>query len=139
MNKKIKKGKMDHGTMLPILLGVTISIISMLVGICVCAILIQNEIVPESMRVYCTIATLYISTIAGVIALRKGRAERMLRYSLILGMFYLVVLLMMTALFFEGRYENVITTSIIVFSGCVIPVLLGNNGGKNSKLRRRKI
>ena len=138
MGKGIK-GIGVQGTMACTLaVGVTVSMGVMLVGAAICATLISQEMITVGCEGYSAIAILVLSAICGAVAAIEKRSEKRLYTSLYVGMIYILALMSMTALIFDGQYERVGVTAIAILSGCVLAVILCEKRNKTPKLQRGK-
>lgn len=118
--------------------GAAVSLVTMLIGVAICASMILAGTVSEASAGYCAIGILLLSAVAGAAAAIGKREEKRLYLCLAAGAIYLLVLLSMTAAFFDGQYQGVAVTAVVIFGGSVLAVLLPKNRGIGAKSRRSK-
>ena len=114
--------------------GLTTMTVS-LISISIFAILISSEWIREDSTGFCALAVLLLSSISGAAAIRIRKMEIQPQINLIVGAIYLIVLFVITIIFFEQEFQGIIVTSIVVFSGCLLPAMLS----KRKKNRRKRI
>ncbi len=113
-------------------LGVT------LLGAMLFAGLISKEVLSESSMGFCAMAVILLAAAAGT-AVSVGRIKRQRAMVCALtGGIYYVVLLAITALFFEGQYAGMGETALLVLAGCGVILLLGLREKKSRPARKRK-
>ena len=106
--------------------GVGVSMLLTLLGAVVTAWLINGETVSETAVGYGAMLTLILASVAGSwIAVALVKRQR-IAVSLVTGAVYLLLLIGTTAFFFGGQYQGILPTALIVASGCVASVLVGN-------------
>ncbi len=119
--------------------GTAVSTAVMLTGAAICAALISSETIGAEYMGHCAMGILLLSAFAGAaVAAGKGTPKR-LYMTLLTGAAYMALLFAVTALFFDGMYQGVGVTALIVVCGCILPVLLGQNRGKRTKVPKSKI
>ena len=119
--------------------GAAVCIGITLIGAGICAALISSEAISAGSDGYCALGILLVAVIAGA-AIGAGKAKgKRLYVCLLVGVIYLLLLFAMTALFFDGQYEGVGVTALVVFSGTLAAAFLRLNGGKRSNLRKSRI
>ena len=119
------------------------AIVSMIVTVLICALgawLIESEIMPQQQIGYCSIAALLLSAILGGMT-AAGRVKRKnLMVSLMNGGIYYGLLVALTILFFDGKFQGMGVTLIVVMIGSLAASLLANRKPKQRKnLQRKKI
>ena len=95
--------------------------------------LIEMETVSQKNAGFFVIVILLASSITGALqAFRKIKARRMM-VCLISGLVYFCVLLSMTALLFEGQYQGVGVTGLVILCGSCCAGLMGLHEKKHSR------
>lgn len=118
--------------------GAVVSMIVMLIGISVCASLISAETISAGSADYCVIGILLLSALAGAATAIGKRGQKRLYMGLAVGAVYLLVLLALTALFFDGQYQGVLVTAIAILGGATLAALLPGKQEMKGKSRRSK-
>lgn len=119
------------------IVGAVISMVVTLALTAVGATLVVSEVVAVTRVKYYVILVLLASAMIGTAASAK-KSDRKLYIGLIAGVLYFLLLLSVTAVFFEGQYHGIGVSVITVISGCVAAVLLGFREGKRVNKRRRR-
>jgi len=135
-NKYVVKG--SNSVLGQLLIGAGVCILMTLITVAVGAMLASKEMLAEKDMGYIAMAILLCSSIAGAKAGTLKRKEKVAYISLMIGMIYALVLLSVTALFFEGQFHAVSVSVIVILSGCILSVLFGGKRGKGIKTRRSK-
>ena len=107
---------------------ITAMFITMLLA-AVTAVLIAGEKIGEDKALFGSAASLLLGAAFGGICAANVAGERKMIVCLIHGAAYYVTLLCMTAMFFEGRYENIWITGLLIL-GASVSGLLGMRGRK---------
>lgn len=134
---KIIQGTSSMGGKLA--LGAVVSMVVTFIGAAICAAMVSSEMISEGSMGYCAMVILFLSAVAGAVAATMKVQEKRLYISIITGLVYTLILLAITALFFDGQYQGIGVTLIVVLSGCILVVLLDQSRGKGVKSRRSKI
>lgn len=121
------------GMGLAISLGVTIATAG------VVAFLIAGEKISENAAGYGAAVALLLGAVLGALAAAWRCGERRMVMCLISGGVYFLSLLCCTALFFDGMYQGVGTTALMVFGGSIAAGLMGMKGKRNPKLKKLRI
>lgn len=120
-------------------IGALVSVLVTLFLSSVAAFLIGAEKIPVSVMDYSVMVIIFASAVTGS-TVGTGKASRKRLYiSLLIAASYLVLLLSVTAAFFEGQYHGVGVTALVIGSGSIIAVLIGKNGGNKPQKRRSKM
>ena len=126
------------GVMVGILIGVLVSIGVTLISASILAWFIATEKMSENMISYGAMVVLLLSALLGSgVAIARIRRLRV-QVCLITGGIYYLVLLAMTALFFEGQYQGMGLTAILVLVGSGLVALLGIRDKKSRKNKIKK-
>ena len=118
MYKKRSMKKPDAGIAKGIGISLIVSIIVTILGTFLTAHLIHKEIISESSVTTIAVIVLSLSSAAGAFSAICVIKKMRLQISLLSGGVYMLLLLSMTALFFGGQYESVITSMLAVLGGC---------------------
>ena len=120
-------------------IGILTAMTSLVVFTWITAILIDRELLPWDQSGYGVMIILILSSWIGA-ATASGRVKR--RKTLICmvngGIFY-IVLLIITALFFGGKYSGVVESGLLVFCGSVLGIFSKSSGNikRNGRKYRR--
>lgn len=129
-SKKIYKG---------ILLGVIIAIIVSLIFSLLFTWLIISEKTGEKLIKYSSAITAFIASLIGTAVSIRYAEKKKFILGLIVSVVYFTVLLMNTALFFGGQYQNIVVEMIFVLVGsataCLLPI--GKKGQHNPRKKIR--
>jgi putative membrane protein (TIGR04086 family) len=135
MNRKGISGK----TVRALLSGGMMAMGVTLVCCALCAWLISKETMGEGAATYCIPMMLILSSFAGgKVAIGKLRERRLVTGLAAAGVYFLV-LLAVTALFFDGQYRGLGVTVPAVLSGGAGAAILGNREKKRSVSRKSKM
>ena len=118
--------------------GAAISLAVSILAAAICASLIGTETIGAGTAGYCAMAILTTGAFAGSLTAGKGREKR-IYFICLTGVCYMLFLLGITALFFDGRYQGVAVSSLPVFSGCVLALFLTQTTKKRTKPHSSKI
>lgn len=127
-----------HKTVKALGLGLVISILATLAGAALCAALISAETIPFAAEVYCSAAIMLVASFAGAKAAIRKVGEKRLITGVLLGAAYLMGLLSMTALFFDGQYCGAGWTAPVIFSGAIAAAMTGVTDRKRGISRKGK-
>lgn len=122
-----------------LMIGIAVSIAITMAGAAVCAALISSETIAAGTDGYCAMAVLLLASMGGAVVGAGKVKEKRLYVCLLTAMAYILLLLSITALFFDGQYIGIGVTALVIFAGGVAAAFLGKNGGKRSHLRKSKI
>ena len=119
-------------------IGIVVSLAVMLMSAGICAAMVSSGMIAVCNERYCAAWILLISSVTGSSIIRgKGNALFDIR-RLIMGVGYFGILIAINAVMFDGQYEGVIVSVIVVLTGCFLPLLTGNTGRKKKKTHRSK-
>ena len=119
-------------------IGLAVSLLTMLIGCAVMALLLDKEIMEQSSIGYGALMILFLSGFLGSAASVILVKRLKLQVSMIHGISYLGLLFLLNGLLFGGAVDGAWATAIVLIgaSGCV-PLLLTNTGEKK-KLKLKK-
>ena len=120
-------------------LGATMSMVVTLIFAAVFAAMISAGVIGENMTGYISNGILLLAAVIGSLTGVGKLQEKKLYWSLGIAVIYFLLLLAMTALFFDGRYDRITVTSFVLFLGAIGGAILGKGKGSGSNLRKRKI
>lgn len=103
------------------------------------AVLIGTEKIPVSTADYCVLMIVLMSAITGSMVGAGKVSHKRLYASVLIAVSYLLILLSITAMFFEGQYNGVGVTALVIISGSIVAILVDRKGEKRSKKRRIKM
>ena len=119
-------------------IGVLVSLFITLIGAGVISWLLSGEKIPEGTQNYGVVLILLLSSAAGAgTAIAVSKAKRLV-VSLLVGGGYYLILLACTALFFDGQYQGVGVTALVILAGCIGTVLAGQLPIKKPAASRHK-
>ena len=111
--------------------GLLTAAITLITLTALAAMLIGNSTIKENNVNYVTAMVGLMSSVAGSwIATRKIECKR-IYISLFFAFTYWLMLISVTALFFEGKYSGVAVTLLLILAGSLLPIILRN--GKHKK------
>lgn len=128
----LKKRGSTSGIPAGIFAGLITALLITILLTAVTAVLIAGEKVGEDKALLGSAASLLLSAALGGICAANVAGERKMIVCLIHGAAYYVTLLCVTAMFFEGRYENILTTGLLILGASVSVGLLGMRGRKRT-------
>lgn len=118
--------------------GGLMSLATTMVLTAITAKLVDSGIIIWGNVGYAVLGILLISSWLGAtITAGKIKRQRLLS-CMAAGGVYFGVLLLMTALFFGGKYSGVIETGLLILCGSVLAAFSGKGGGKIRKNRNRR-
>lgn len=118
--------------------GAMISMLVMIIGITSVAGLIIKNVINEDSTGYAAVVVLLLSSIMGCsFAIKKDR-EGALGISVLVGIVYSIILLLITTLGFDGGYRGVPVTILVIVSGCIITVIARKDRTKTGDVRRNR-
>lgn len=121
-----------------VLLGACAALLWTIAAAAILGILIGREILPEQAIGYGSMMILLSASFLGsLLAWGKVKHQRA-AVCLSTGAAYLLILLSMTALFFDGQYEAVGVTALLVLAGCSAVIFMGMGQGKGASRKLRK-
>ena len=119
-------------------ISLIVCIITTLLGMAVSAYLIHKEMIAQESAEIAAILILTVSSAAGAFTAINTVKRMRLQMSLLSGVAYFLLLLSMTALFFGGQYNGIVTAVFAILGGSGIAVLANILPGKNRKKFKRK-
>ena len=138
MDQNRKKISLDK-IMKKTVIGASVSMLVTLILIAIWTTLINTGLISISKMDYYVICTLLVSAVIGSIVGAAKTNQKKMHISLLTGVLYLLLLLSITAIFFEGQYYGIGVSTLAIISGCVAALLVGVKGEGRSKMRRKKI
>ncbi len=125
-----------------IALGTVAALIVTMLGAALLSWLISTEKIAQQGMGYGVMIIIFLASAAGAaIAVRLVGRQRMI-VCLVVAAAYFLLLLSVTALFFDGQYQGVGVTGLLMLGGSLFVGLLGLRGdnkraGKKHKIRNR--
>lgn len=134
------KKKNGNGSTLPvgIAMGVGTGIIILLGLSALMAALISGEKMSPGSVGYGVLILLMLSSFCAAAAASAKVKNKRLIVSLVTAAVYLLALLCITALFFDGMYDGVLQTGLVVLGGGAVNGLLAAGKGSGRKTARHK-
>lgn len=132
----IRNGR--RSTLGKIVIGAMISMLVMILGIASVAGLIIRNVINEDSAGYVVVIVLLLSSIMGSSFVIKKEREGAFGISVLVGMVYSIMLLLITALGFGDGYRGVPVTILVIVSGCIITVIARKDRTKTGNVRRNR-
>lgn len=107
--------------------GVAVCVGAMLCITMIFAFLISKEMIQEQRLGYCAMTVLLFSSIAGVKAGIARNREKKLYIGFLIGLIYIILLLMLTAVCFKGEYRGIWVSIMVILSGCAVSLVTGKS------------
>ena len=136
MVKKKKCVQMNGNAVAAMILAASVSIAVTLICAAISATLIANEGVESTSIRYLAMGTILVSAVCGAAVLLGKGSEKQWRTAIASGGMYILVLLSITAMFFDGRYEYVWIGVPMALFGYLLPLFLRMNRKKRIKPHR---
>lgn len=130
----LSMGSMRGGLMI----GITVSIALTLAGTAACAALISSETIAAGNDGYCAMVILLLATMGGTAAGAGKTKKKRLYVCMIIAGIYMLSLLAMTALFFDGQYVGISVTVLVIFAGSTAIAFAGKSSRKQPRLRKSR-
>lgn len=135
-----KRSVSESASTIPKGIGISliISAISTLIGIAVSAYMIHKEMISQEGAGIAAILVLFLGSTAGTITAIKTIKRMKMQMCLLSAAAYLLLLLSVTALFFGGQYQGILTAVSAVVGGsgiAVISIILTDKRG--NRFRRK--
>lgn len=131
---RLNVNKMFKGIGVSLLASILVTIIGAAVG----AWLLSTEKIAMENARFIAVVILLLSSMLGALLAISVIKEKRVPVCLISGTVYILSMLAITALFFDGRYSGVGESAMVVFAGVFSVALLGLKGGKRTNRSRRK-
>jgi putative membrane protein (TIGR04086 family) len=128
----LKKRGRTSGIPAGIFAGVITALLITILLAAVTAVLIAGEKIGEDKALFGSAASLLLGAAFGGICAANVAGDRKMIVCLIHGAVYYVTLLCMTAMFFEGRYENIWITGLLILGASISVGLLDMRGRKRT-------
>ena len=119
-------------------MGTSISVLITGLIIAISAHLISTQKIAQEHIGYCAVFALLAGSILGALVASGKVKHRLMVVCILNGMAFYSVLLMVTALFFGGRYQGVGVTLVVVFLGSVAAALIQNWTTLKRQTHKRK-
>ena len=133
-NGRMKGASVVGGLTVGAVTSVAVTLCCAVVG----AAMISTGKIGENVTGYISIGILLLATLIGTLT-GTGRVHGKKLYSgLAIAAIYFILLLSMTALFFDGQYERVTVTSIVLILGAIGGAYLRKGKGSKGNYRRHK-
>lgn len=135
-----KKEYQNTGKSIPFAIGVGtgISLVVMMLGILITALLLMNETIKESAIGYGVMIITIVSAIAGCATTVTLARNRILVLSICTAFVFALLLLAITALFFGGQYNGVWVTMLMIIGSSVAVALVAGKHLNRPKAYRKK-
>lgn len=118
--------------------GATVSLVITLIAAAIVAALIESGKISSRGMGYAVMIILMVSSLAGSLIASKRSATKKIIITVFTALCYLVELLCITALLFDGEYKGIPATALVVVSGGIVAGLIPNKQGNGVKVRKRK-
>lgn len=120
-------------------IGAVISIVLMLIGTMIIALLVMNETMTEKAIGYGVLAVTLIATFTGAYVALTIYKKKYLITSMSVSIVFALILLSLTALFFDGQFNGVPATLLVIICGGVSAMLVAGKGRHRTKQHRKKL
>lgn len=121
-----------------LVLGWLISIMICVLGCCVLAIFIIENVIRWDKVSYGVMVVLLLAAYSGARISTKKTEERRLVICILSGIFFLLTLFCVTALFFGGQYKTISATALLVIGGsCTAALVHCAEKRDRAKVRRK--
>ena len=135
----MKYQKFTKRTAGAIAIGTSAALLATLAGCALCAWLVSAEMIPETAMGYCAPIVLLISSFTGgKVAIGRTQDMRLVMGGAV-AVCYVLAMLAVTALFFNGMYQRVGITMLVAMGGGAVAAILGNRVKKMGISRKSKI
>ena len=131
------KNKKSMGIPAGLALGLLASLIITLSGAGIGAWLIADEIIGEESAAVTAAITQLLSAAMGAVIARLCVGKLRLQVCMLSGSVYYLMLMGITALFFEGSYQGLLLTALMVLIGCSIAAFFPGKKSQSSHRRKR--
>ena len=126
--------KMNHSNVSVMLPSIGIYILAAFVATTAVATLIHHELLEESNLHYYAMAILFVASATGTLVNRN----RKWLTSLLNGMVFMALTLLMTSLCFGAQFQGIKGGAIAILLGCLFSSMLGRKQGRRRKKHRSK-
>lgn len=122
-----------------VMIGTSVSMAGTLIGTAACAALISSETIAAESIGYCAMVIVLLASMTGA-AIGAGKAKKKRLYTcMLIAASFVLSLLAITALFFDGAYTGVWVTALVISAGSVASAFLAKSNRKQNSSRRSKI
>ena len=122
-----------------VMIGTSVSMAGTLIGTAACAALISSETIAAESIGYCAMVIVLLASMTGA-AIGAGKAKKKRLYTcMLVAASFVLSLLAITALFFDGAYTGVGVTALVISAGSVASAFLAKSNRKQNSSRRSKI
>lgn len=122
-----------------VMIGTSVSMAGTLIGAAACAALISSETIAAGSVGYCAMVIVLLASMTGA-AIGAGKAKKKRLYTcMLIAASFVLSLLAITALFFDGAYTGVWVTALEILAGSVASAFLAKSNRKQNSSRRSKI
>ena len=115
-----------------------VSMITTVIIVVIGAILISREIMSQDHIGYCVMLALLAGATAGSATAAGKIKHRKALVTMLSGVVYYLVLLLVTALFFGGQYRGMGVTLLVIICGSILGLILVNRKRDDGVRRRHK-
>ena len=107
-----------------VVIGMGISVAVSLLGAIVITVLTMNEMIADQTIDYCVLALILIASIVGNLVSMLLEKRKLMIISIATSIAFALVLLAITAMFFEGQYHGVAATLLVIIGGGISSMLI---------------
>lgn len=119
-------------------IGLVVSIATTIIGAAIFSWLMATERIGEGSEGYLCVILLLVSGLLGSLVSNRMIQQKRLPMRLLSGSVYFLSLLAANVLFFEGKYQAVGQSALVILAGALSVAILGMKNTKNTKRKRRK-
>ena len=121
-----------------LLFGILLSLLMTLIGSGILAKLMNSEVLTEDAIGYGAVTIVMLSSWIGAMTVNRKRSGKRILNCLVVAGGYLLTLLGINGLFFDGQYRGVAVTALLVFGGSFLALLTNlpeKRVGKTPKIK----
>ena len=118
-------------------IGLVVSLLCTVLGSAIAAWVLATEKIGEGSVGYVAVILLLLSSMFGALASSTCIQQKRLPVCLLSGGVYLLLLFGINALFFQGVYEGVGESALVILAGVLSVAVLGLKGDKRPKKQRK--
>ena len=118
-------------------IGLVVSLLCTVLGSAIAAWVLATEKIGEGSVGYIAVILLLLSSMFGALAFSTCIQQKRLPVCLLSGGVYLLLLFGINALFFQGAYEGVGESALVILAGVLSVAVLGLKGDKRPRKQKK--
>ena len=132
------KNKLAGPALSAVMKATTICLIALLVGLTVLAKVVEMEWLTEDSAGYGIALLMIASSYLGSAVITVGKEPNKLLVCVITGLAYYISLMIITMVFFDGKYNGIGVTALLILCGTVLPMFTkGRRHGVKTSTRKK--